>query len=306
MLLHGLFLLFALLNFGLAIDLSTPLSCRPKDQLSATTSSILAAATSRKIYGSTGPQGSILAPAYRCPRIKPTVTITSTIKSGTTTVPTSPGFTPILSETYSVSFKPNRRRQLPSHAIDPIFVSLDSQGQVTTSASESPQSMICGPDTAPSSPTLSIPTSCTVPVLTTTTITTVAAFSSYDACAAENLVNQGFDKGTGHGLNLLTLYNVTSNTGIDVSTPYDCCVACQMLGCAYGGYLGTPHNVFPYTPYCYLYFQDRCDPKEWVGNTFTDDPDAVMPPSLGFTVFNGPCGQIVYGGSSVCKDPPCM
>ncbi|KAI4142742.1 MAG: hypothetical protein L6R39_004819 [Caloplaca ligustica] len=303
MLLNRLIVCFALTIIGLAIDLSFPLSCQAKDQLGTTTSSVLDAATSRKIYGSAGPQGSMVAPASRCPRVKPTLTITSTISSGTSTIPTSSGFTPVLSETYSVSLHANRRRQVPSQSISPMVVSVNPQGQVATSASELPQSIICGPTWTPSS-TLTVPSYCpTHSTVTTTTTATVATSIIYDACSSDNLVNQGFGKGVGYGINSLTFYNVTSNTGIDVSTATECCAACQMLGCAYGGFLANP----PF-PYCELYFQDHCDPRAWLGNTFAYNPDIVghLPPDLGFTVFNGPCGQIVYGGSSVCNDPPCM
>ncbi|KAI4183800.1 MAG: hypothetical protein L6R41_005179 [Letrouitia leprolyta] len=246
-------------------------------------------------------RGSARAPATRCPRVKPTVTITFTVTSGVSTVPTSPGFTPILSETYSVSLHSNRRRQLSTSGPASVVVSLNSQGQVTTIASEMPQSLICEPRTTSSS-LPSNPTGCTLSTVASTTTATVADSTVYEACGSSNFINQGYGKGAGHGINLLTFQNVTSNTGIDVTSAYDCCAACQMLGCAYGGFLANP----PY-PYCELYFQDQCDPKSWLGNTFLYNPDVVGPltPDLGFTVFNGPCGQIVYGGSSVCKDPPC-
>ncbi|KAL9023008.1 MAG: hypothetical protein Q9196_007431 [Gyalolechia fulgens] len=303
MLFNRLAVSFAILKASVAVDLSTPLSCRPKDHTSGTAVAVLSATTSATPHGSMG-QGSVRALATRCPRVKPTVTITSTIKSGVLTVPTSPGFTPILSQTYSLSLYPNRRRQLPPQGPDSMVVSLNAQGQVTTSANELPQSMTCEPKTTSSSSLLSVPANCP-PLSTVTTTTTALAASStvYDACASSNSVNQGFGKGTGHGINMLKFQNVSSNTGIDVTTAYDCCVACQMLGCAYGGFLANPP-----VPFCELYFQDQCDPRTWLGNTFVYSPDIVgsLPPDLGFTVFNGPCGQMVYGGSSVCKDPPCM
>ena len=303
MLSYGFLSFFAFLAVGFAIDLATPLSCSPMGQLPDTTSSPLAAA-SATLYGSMGRQGSIRAQASRCPRAKPTVTVVSTITSGgVSTVPTSPGFTAILSETYSVSLNPDRRRQLSTQGLDPTVVSLNPQGQITTSASKLPQSMICGPQTTPIPTLLAIPADCPAQsTITTTATTSVAASTTYEACASNNLVNQGFGKGTGHGINMLTFYNVTSNSDIDVATATDCCIACQMLGCAYGGFLANPPS-----PYCELYFQDHCDPTVWLGNTFTYNPDIVgqLPPDLGFTVFNGPCGQIVYGGASACKDYPC-
>ncbi|KAL8937391.1 MAG: hypothetical protein Q9216_004444 [Gyalolechia sp. 2 TL-2023] len=306
MLFNRLAVSFAFLTASVAIDVSTPLSCHPKDQISGPAVPVLSATTSATPHGSNG-QGSVRAQATRCPRIKPTVTITSTVTSEVLTVPTSPGFTPILSETYSVSLHPNRRRQLPSPGPDAMAVSLDPQRQVVTSANKLPQSMICEPAATSSSSLLSVPTNCPALSTVTTTTTAVAASSTiYNACASNNLVNQGFGKGAGHGINELTFRNVTWNTGLDVTTAYDCCVACQMLGCAYGGFLINRRN--PSDPFCGLYFQDVCEPKEWLGNTFLYKPDflGALQPELGFTVFNGPCGQIVYGGSSACKDPPCM
>ncbi|KAL8919529.1 MAG: hypothetical protein Q9208_006721 [Pyrenodesmia sp. 3 TL-2023] len=302
MLLHTQVVVFVFFSASLATNLDSPLSCWPKDASFGGSPTILAAATSRKIYGSAG---SMLAPTPRCPRIKPTVTITETITTpGVSTVPTSQGFTPILSETYSVSLNPYRRRQLPSPSVNVAVVSVDPQGHFTTSGSSLPHSMICGPATSSPSSTPTIPTNCPiVPTLTLTTSTTVAASTVYDACASENLVDQGFGKGKDHGISGLVLKDVNAYTDtINATTAYDCCVACQTLGCAYGEFLANE----PY-PYCELYFQDKCEPRTWLGSTFQYNADVVgqLPPSLGYTVFNGPCGQIVYGGSNGCKDPPC-
>ncbi|KAL8900430.1 MAG: hypothetical protein Q9207_005702 [Kuettlingeria erythrocarpa] len=303
MLLHTLAVVFASFTVSLANDLAGPLTCWPKDEAFGGSPTFLAAATSRKHYGS---GGSMLTPTQRCPRIKPTVTVTQTVTTpGVSTVPTSQGFTPILSETYSVSLNPYRRRQLPSPNVNVAVVSLGPQGHFTTSVSSPPHSLICGPATSSPSPTLVTPSSCpTVSTLTLTTSTTVAASTIYDACASNNLVNQGFGKGKDHGIGSLVLQNITANTDtVNATTAYDCCVACQMLGCAYGEFLVNE----PY-PYCELYFQDKCEPRTWLGSTFEYNADVVgpLPPSMGYTVFNGPCGQIVYGGSNGCKDPPCL
>ncbi|KAL8667888.1 MAG: hypothetical protein Q9202_000353 [Teloschistes flavicans] len=293
----------ALLTSSAAFDLSESLACQLKDQPIGITSTLLAGATSLPVpHGSLG-FGSTFAAAFRCPRVKPTVTLTSTITTAASTVTPPPGFTPILSETFSESLNPNRRRQLASETVPSIVVSVNSDGSVTTSGSDLPQSMICGPETTTSSAALAQRINCPASsTVTTTTTTTVPSSYDYEACHANNLVNQGFGKGAGHGINSLTFYNVTSNTGINAATAYDCCAACQMLGCAYGGFLSNP----PF-PYCELYFQNECDGSKWLGNTFTYNPDLVghLPVDEGFTVFNGPCGQIVYGGSSVCRNPPC-
>ncbi|KAL9018418.1 MAG: hypothetical protein Q9185_004261 [Variospora sp. 1 TL-2023] len=313
MLPHSLVVFCALCIVTLAIDLSVPLSCHPKDQLPVVARSVLAATITRRTYGSVGPQGSSAAQPSRCPRAKPTVTITVTVSSGTTSVPTSPGFTPILSETYSVSFNPYRRRQLPSKDqpssqdqlpssdTNSIVVSIDHKGQVTTSADEAPKSMICGPETTSSMFTPAIPTYCSaVSTATTTATITVAATNTYDACAANNLVGRGLSKGAGQPINQVSFVNATSSTAIDAASAYDCCVACQKLGCVAGSHYPSLTRAS-----CDLYFQDDCDPTAWTGSTFAYQPANVAKDPYSFTVFNGPCGQIVYGGSSVCKDPPC-
>ncbi|KAI4098802.1 MAG: hypothetical protein L6R37_006290 [Teloschistes peruensis] len=293
----------ALLTLTVAFDLSESLSCRLKDQPIEATSALLARATPLpNPHGSLG-WGSTYPAATRCPRVKPTVTITSTIVTGATTVKPPPYFTPILSETVSLSLNPNRRRQLATQTLPSVVVSIDPNGSVTTSASELPHSMICGPQTTASSASWTVPSNCpAISIVTTTTTSTYPSTFRFEACDASNLVKEGFGKGAGHGLNMLTFYNVTSSGGLDTATAYDCCAACQQLGCAYGGFL--TNQPFPY---CELYFQDECDGSQWLGNTFTYNPDLVghLPVDLGFTVFNGPCGQIAYGGSSVCKDPPC-
>ncbi|KAL8628703.1 hypothetical protein Q9189_005604 [Teloschistes chrysophthalmus] len=261
----------ALLTFTAAFDLSESLSCRPKDQLVQATSAVLGGPTHLpNPHGSLG-WGSTYPAATRCPRVKPTVTITSTITTGASTITPPSSFTPILSETFSVSLNPNRRRQLATQALPSMVVSIDPNGSVTTFASELPQSMICGPETTTSSATWTMPSNCPVTsTVTTTSTTTVPISYAYEACGANNLVNGGFGKGKDHGINMLTFFNVTWNTGIEAATAYDCCAACQKLGCAYGGFLANP----PF-PYCELFFQDECDGSKWLGNTFVYNPDLV-------------------------------
>ncbi|KAL9599891.1 MAG: hypothetical protein Q9219_003524 [cf. Caloplaca sp. 3 TL-2023] len=253
-------------------------------------------------------RGSVYPSPSRCPRVKPTVTLTSTVtSSGVSTVPTSQGFTPILSETFSVSFHPNRRRQLSAPSPAPVVISLNDKGQVTTSASQLPQSLICGPETTSPPAPLTIPSTCAaLSTVTTTTTTTIASSTTYDACASNNFANQGFGKGAGRGLGHIDLVNLTSTSDtIQATTAYECCVACQKLGCAFGDFLQKSPN-----PYCELFFFDRCDPGVWRGDTFQYNAEIVgeLSPDLGYQMFNGPCGQVVYGGSNWCQkesDFPC-
>ncbi|KAL8828901.1 MAG: hypothetical protein Q9170_006400 [Blastenia crenularia] len=286
---HKFILCFVLLIIGLAFDVSSPLTCRPTDQLPAT---VLSARASPIPHGSMGSAGAVTT---RCPRVKPTVTLTETITSEGPPVPTSSGFTPIPSETPTPS---SQLYSLQTHeTAEAMIVSLNDLRQATTLGNELLQSMSCGPEKSSSSYTLTIPSNCpAMSTVTTTATITVASPAVYDACIADYRISHGLDKGAGQGIRALTFQNVTSTSTIDVATAYDCCVACQLLDCAYGDFIVNP----PY-PGCDLYFQDHCDPSAPLGSAFYSNVESAGPlsPDQGFTVFNGPCGQIVYGGSSI-------
>ena len=233
--------------------------------------------------------GSYVGPATRCPRAKPTITITSTITSGQTVVPTSHGFTPISSETYSATSAPNKD-------ISSIAVSFDVGGRVTTVGQPLPTSLSCGSSGA--STITTTPSTCPS-LATVTTSSTVTSPSSinYDACGTDNIASFVSDPASDKqraSISSLTLYNVTAYTTFSDLDVFDCCAACQAVGCAFGRWTLSPFAA------CELYFQEDCYGKDWLGSTFNyDSPGSLSTDDNGgFTVFNGPCGQIVPHGTS--------
>ncbi|KAI4269085.1 MAG: hypothetical protein L6R38_007607 [Xanthoria sp. 2 TBL-2021] len=283
MLSHSFLALFALAFTTVAGDFANSLTCH-------TSSDYLTAISSPTPHGSQ--VGSYISPSTRCPRAKPTTTITSTITSGQSVVPTGHGFTPISSETYSATSTPNKD-------INSIVVSFDDSDRVTTVGEPRPTSRSCGLVNTDSSTIWSTPSTCPSfsTVTASTTITTPSSIS-YDACGTDNLVSFVTDPARDSQrtiISSLIIYNVTAYTALaDVGAP-TCCAACQTLGCAYGWW--TVSNFGS----CQLYFQDDCDGKEWLGSTFGHDTPTSSNPDgngFGFTVFNGPCGQIVPGGPS--------
>lgn len=286
MLSHTLLVLFALTIITVATvpgDFANSLTCH-------VSSDYLSAISAPAPHGSQ--VGSYISPSTRCPRAKPTITITSTITSGQYAVPTSHGFTPISSETYSATSTPNKD-------ISSIVVSLDKSDHVTTVGEPRPTSLSCGRGTTDSSTIPSTPSTCSSFSTVTATATITGPSSiSYDACGTDNLVSFVTDPAHDKQRNIissLTIYNATAYTSfLDVGAP-DCCAACQTLGCAYGWWTDSNFGS------CQLYFQAECDGKEWLGSTFGyDNPSSSGPngDGFGFTVFNGPCGQIVPDGPS--------
>lgn len=231
--------------------------------------------------------GSYIGPATRCPRAKPTITITSTITSGQSVVSTSQGFTPVLSETYSATSTPNKD-------ISSIVVSFDLGGRVTTVGEPLPTSLSCGSsDLSTITPT---PSTCpSLATVTTSSTVTSPSSISYDACGTDNIVSFVNDPASDKqraSISSLTLYNVTAYTSFSDFDVFDCCAACQAVGCAYGRWTLSPLAA------CELYFQDDCYGKDWLGSTFNYDSSGSLSTdgNGGFTVFNGPCGQIVPHG----------
>ncbi|KAL8998607.1 MAG: hypothetical protein Q9169_002358 [Polycauliona sp. 2 TL-2023] len=236
--------------------------------------------------------GSYISAATRCPRAKPTTTITSTVTYGNATVPTSPGFTPISSET-------DLATSTPGKGDSSIFVDFDRTGNARTDLDATLTSRTCGPVvSSTSSPT---PTTCpSMSTITTSTTITTQSSIAFAACGDHNIVSFVTDPARENQLtsiSTLKLFNVTghtSYTGIGVS---DCCAACQIVGCAYGTFI-LPLDTDKTR--CELYFQEECDGSEWLGSTFSYDTPGSQSfaNSDGFTLFNGPCGQIVPNGPS--------
>ncbi|KAL8752978.1 MAG: hypothetical protein Q9199_005365 [Rusavskia elegans] len=252
---------------------------------------VLSIAIALTPHGSMG-QGSALPPATRCPRAKPTTTITSLVTSGESVVATAHGFTPISSENYLATSSPNS-------GIKPIVVSIYGRDRFTTIGESRLPSFGCAPLRTGYSDISPTPTTCpTLSTVTTSTTITSPSSVSYDACGSDNIVTFVTDPSRDNqrsSISSLTLYNVTTNVELsDIGAPR-CCAACQRLGCAYGFWSESPFA------YCQLYFQDDCDGKEWLGSTFSyETPDSLNPvkPGDGMVVFNGPCGQIAPAGPS--------
>ena len=76
----------------------------------------------------------------------------------------------------------------------------------------------------------------------------------------------------------------------DIDDPYDCCVACQTNAAGCGGYLYGPG-------YCAITtYNTQCDPDNF-GLTFATSSTVAGDGQSGFTIGNGPCGQIANGGN---------
>ncbi|KAL8905604.1 MAG: hypothetical protein Q9171_006608 [Xanthocarpia ochracea] len=279
MLSHSLLVLFAFALTTVTATLNYPLSCY-------TPSGYLMAVPSPAAHGSQA--GSYIPIATRCPRVKPTVTITSTITSGTSVVPTRPGFTPV-SKANSGSI---------SSRSDSVVISLaDTLSAPVTRGNKLPQRVECGSEDSPLTASV-IPITCPqLGTVTTSTTVTRPSSVSYDACNVENLATGGYDPlhdkvDANHpGIVALILYNITSaSTILDLKDEGDCCDACQQLGCAFG-------KVFRNE--CELFFQHECNGKEWLGSTYNSSGRAgqgEIGADRGFRVFNGPCGRLIDGG----------
>ena len=197
-------------------------------------------------------------------------------------------------------------RALPLETASAFYLGFDDKGHVTTSGDYQPASLTCGHD-IDATPTTAKPAATTTCLTTastlTKTVTTTIPNTAYKACEAANLVNSETDNGTVHGINRITSHNVTANAMYFATNAVDCCNGCQELNCAYGVFFWEDIS-----PYCGLYFQDKdkCNGGGWQGNTFSYviSKGGYLAPADGFTVFNGPCGEVVYGGASNCIGEP--
>ena len=221
------------------------------------------------------------------------VQVTKTITSGTSTVPTPNGFTPILSETTSVS---------------PGFPSCLPSNNAAVSAHGHPPSCYPAFVICTTSSTLSVTKTATkghaVTTVTSTTTTIVPAATFYAACGADNIVDQGQGAGYGHAIEFETFgcgagnYNMTE---IVNSTAYDCCVACQTTDlCAFSSLSTYYGENPPVEPNCFLSIPHNglCDGGMSSGPAeYYYDPGSSAGPGQGFIVSNGACGQVVWGGS---------
>ncbi|KAL9615107.1 MAG: hypothetical protein Q9167_000425 [Letrouitia subvulpina] len=246
-------------------------------------------------------------PTARCPRVRPTATITETISyPGTLTIPTPSGFTPILSEGTSITLRPVTQSEIQLSPTDVAFRVLYDKNSTKTMGTVTPESLHCTwqSKSIKTSTSASVTTCSFLEPSTYTETTTVATATHYAACDAVNLIDRGFGKGAGHGIISLTFRNRTLAYGTPSPSPYDCCVLCQLTsGCAYSYWWPSPQRN---QSSCTLNFQDTCDGSLWLGTRFQYDTFEVggRGPGEGFTVSNGACGQIVYAGADGCF-PPC-
>lgn len=214
--------------------------------------------------------------------------VTQTVSSGTTTIPTSNGFTPILSETTSVASGP----PVANAAV------VNTQHAPTSY----PASVICSTTT-----TLTITKTATkghaATTITSTTTVNVPVATFYAACDANNIVDQGKGAGSGRAIEFETFANSNyTTTEIVNSTAYDCCVACQTtFPCAFSS-LSTYYGFQPpIEPNCFLMADGggTCDGGRSIGPAeyYFDPTNPSAEPGQGFIVSNGACGQILYGGA---------
>ncbi|KAL8830029.1 MAG: hypothetical protein Q9191_001668 [Dirinaria sp. TL-2023a] len=125
----------------------------------------------------------------------------------------------------------------------------------------------------------------------TQTVTVVQAQSTaYAACDSNNVVQTA----NGHQ----PVYNVyyagsgrgPAITNFDIADPVACCQQCQQLaGCT--GYV-------QFTSYasCFAYTSNQCDGSQSFGQSFQTINGP--PPSSGYSIGNGPCGQLANQGSA--------
>ena len=211
--------------------------------------------------------------------------VTETVTSGTTTIPTPSGFTPILSETTSVT--------LQVEVANGVVINAQ---QAPTSF---PASVICSTTTSLTI-TKTATTGRAATTITSTTTVNVPAATFYAACDSNNIVDQGSGVGSGRAIQFTTVGdgNYTS-TSIANSSAYDCCVSCQTTyPCAFSLLFTNYGDENPLG--CALEFlaDGACNGGISVGPAeyYYDPGDLSAEPGQGLIVSNGACGQIIYGG----------
>lgn len=212
------------------------------------------------------------------------VYVTQTVTSGVTTIPTPNGFTPILSETTSVSLRP----QVAGAII------VNAQG----SPSSYPASVICSTTTSLTI-TKTVTKGHVATTVTSTTTTTVPASTFYAACDSNNIIDQGSGVGSGRAVQFTTVGNGNyTSTSVANSTAYDCCVSClTTYPCAFSILFTNYDTENPLA--CVLEYNadGSCDGSMSIGPAeYYYDPGDPAEPGQNLIVSNGACGQIIYGG----------
>ena len=208
---------------------------------------------------------------------------TTTVTTGITTIPTPSGFTPIFSETTSVSLE--------------ILVANAATADPSTSYPASVDCTATYTTTITKTPTAGQQAGTTVTSFLSTV--TVPATTFYAACDSNNIVDQGFGVGAGHAISFFAAHDYPYNSSlISNSSASDCCVSCLTSYLCSWSVLFT--NYGSENPLeCTLYFREDgiCDGGFSAGpaeNYY--DPDSTAQPGQELIVSNGACGQIIYGG----------
>ncbi|KAM0799067.1 hypothetical protein BDR22DRAFT_911587 [Usnea florida] len=213
------------------------------------------------------------------------VYVTVTASSGTTTISTPKGFTPILSETTSITLQVQAANAAENNAQQP--------------ASSYPASVICSTTTSVTV-TKTATTGRAATTITSTTTTNVPAATFYAACDSNNIIDQGSGVGSGHAVQFTTVGNGNyTSTSIANSSAYDCCVSClTTYPCAFSILFTNYGDENPLG--CALEFEadGTCDGSRSAGPAeyYYDPGDLSAEPGQGLIVSNGACGQIIYGG----------
>ncbi|KAG7007183.1 hypothetical protein G7Y79_00011g030810 [Physcia stellaris] len=124
----------------------------------------------------------------------------------------------------------------------------------------------------------------------TQTVTAVQASSTvYAACSSNNVINRANGN---QGVNVVSFNGngpAPTTNEVAISDAVACCAQCQQTaGC--NGYA-----QYPGAARCFLFSNGQCDASQNFGQFF--QTNAGFSPSSGYTIGNGPCGQLDNGGS---------
>ena len=229
-------------------------------------------------------------------------TVYKTKSKGTATVLTSPGFTPVVSETCTPP--PGLSNAQSSGCQRPT-----NNAALAAAATSYPQSVICTTTTTKTkTQTITNPHKVAATTTTVTSTVQVPAATYYAACGPDNVVNHGLGADSNKGIvDFLTFGSAPyTNQYLGIQTPYDCCVACQTTDGCKLSILSTFYGSNPPTdPACNLWFDNSspCDGSYSPGpfEFYTDANNPRTPDQSLEYVSNGPCGEILYGGDINAK-----
>ena len=118
---------------------------------------------------------------------------------------------------------------------------------------------------------------------TTATVTAVQAQSTvYAACSANNVVNQA---NGGQGID--GAYGSSSTNTFATTDAVACCEQCQQVGGCLG-FAQYPGGA------CYFFTNGQCNAASTFDQTYSTN--SGISPGNGYTIGNGPCGQLANQG----------